>query len=408
MILPPDLAAYNQLAVTRVVGDSLLAGNRWKGFVRRAADVSLSPTERSVLEQWAARQGSSERLAIRAQIVLEAAGGRPNGEIARLLGIHPETVSRWRNRFVINRVDGLRRDAPRSGSRASPSSDVANRILRATLEETPPSGSRWSTRSLARFLQVSHMRVYRVWRSHGISVPQATGQGPSSLEPPALDVAGVYIDRTAVAIVFSVSRAELPPAPAPELPAVPTAVSGGYLFTEPGVVPTALVEVLASAEELLPRVRGSRRSPHELLVFLRTVEEASGPDAQLHIILDRPLQLLPERVSSWLAVHPRFRAYSTNAATSWIESVADWLQTWRGVPLARSSFSRVAEFTEAIARTVGSTRAEPRRFSWTAPMRARPSPPGAPSAPGAPGTPLGPTRPRTRKRPEPPAPASGP
>jgi transposase-like protein len=333
--------------------------------VRRAADVTLSPTERVVLEQWAAAQGSSRRLTVRAQIVLQAAGGRTNGEIARTLGIHPETVSRWRNRFVVNRLDGLRRDAPRSGARAPPSVELTARILRATLEEPPPSGDRWTTRTLGRALQVSHMRVYRVWKAHGVALPGRSAHPISPLPPPEPDLAGIYLDQPAAAAVFSVARPTHPSEFTRNVRAFPVGLSGGFLFADPGIVPASLVEVLASAEELVPRIRSARRSPHELLVFLRTIEEATGPDSQLHLILDRPLTFLPGRVAQWLAAHPRFRVYGSGASNPWTTSVGDWLQTWRGVPLSPGSFGRVAEFTEAIARAVGSPQPRPRRFSWT-------------------------------------------
>jgi len=335
--------------------------------VRRAPDVVLAPNERNVLEQWAAAPGTTKRLAVRAQIVLEAAGGRTNGEIARLLGIHSETVARWRNRFVVNRVDGLQREAPRSGSRTQTSPALVAHILRMTLEQSPPAGTRWTTRSLGRALQVSHMRIHRVWRSHGLATRGLLAPQMSPLSLPSIDIAGLYLDAPAAAIVFSVERREGRADPDHPVTGVSSEISGGYLFSDSGTIPSTIASSLSGAEELVPRVANPRRSPHELLVFLRSIDESNPPDAQLHVILDRPLGFLSDRVGQWIAAHPRFRVYHTSPSESWTGSVDDWLRTWQGTQLAAESFQGATQLTEAIAHAGGDTAAVQRRFSWTRP-----------------------------------------
>jgi len=151
----------------RVRTRGLSSGRRWSGPVRRAPVVRLAPGDSEVLEAWAAPSTGTPRRARRARIVLEASRGATNGQIARLLDLHPETVALWRGRYATQGLEGVRHDAPRPGSGRRSEPGLVERIVRTTLEVEPPNG-RWTTRSLASELRVSHMLVYRVWKSQGL------------------------------------------------------------------------------------------------------------------------------------------------------------------------------------------------------------------------------------------------
>lgn len=76
--------------------------------------IVLANDERAVLEAQARRYTSSYREVIRAKIVLYAAEGMENKEIAARLDTSPQIVSKWRKRFFEKRLEGLD-DAPRHG-----------------------------------------------------------------------------------------------------------------------------------------------------------------------------------------------------------------------------------------------------------------------------------------------------
>jgi hypothetical protein len=82
---------------------------------RPIAALSLEIEERESLENWARRPTSAQALAQRARIVLECAAGDPNLAVARKLRITPQTVGKWRQRFLERRLDGLL-DEPRPGA----------------------------------------------------------------------------------------------------------------------------------------------------------------------------------------------------------------------------------------------------------------------------------------------------
>jgi transposase len=138
---------------------------------RRAAEVVLSGEERETLERWARRPTSAQALTQRCRIVLAAATGEANGEIAARLGCHPTTVGKWRGRFAKRGLDGLH-DEPRPGKPRTISDDDVERVITKTLEETPANATHWSTRSMAAQVGMSQSAVSRIWRAFGLKPHQ--------------------------------------------------------------------------------------------------------------------------------------------------------------------------------------------------------------------------------------------
>lgn len=158
--------------------------------MRRAVRVVLSPEDWARLHQWITDRRTPARIRKRARIVLGAAMGRSNREIARTLDLDPATVAFWRKRFAVHGFGNGLDDAPRPGRRRTHTPAVSERILHATHNVVPPNGERWTTRSLAAFLGVNHMQVHRTWKAGGI---RPAPFPPSELAPsplPELDSSG--------------------------------------------------------------------------------------------------------------------------------------------------------------------------------------------------------------------------
>ena len=134
----------------------------------QAAAIVLTDAERAELEGWARRRTSAAGLALRSRIVLAAADGESNTDMARRLGLSRTTVKRWRNRFVEHRCDGLL-DEPRPGRPRTVGDAQIEALITATLETTPADATHWSTRSMAKHLGLSQSTVSRVWRAFGLA-----------------------------------------------------------------------------------------------------------------------------------------------------------------------------------------------------------------------------------------------
>src|SRR5919202_854643 len=131
------------------------------------APVELSDDERAQLESWTRRRTSAQALALRARVVLLAAEGLKNTEVAAELGVHRNMVAKWRARFLEHRLDGLT-DEPRPGRPRTVTDEHVEQVIVTTLETTPNDAPHWSTRSLARELGLTQSAVQRIWKAFGL------------------------------------------------------------------------------------------------------------------------------------------------------------------------------------------------------------------------------------------------
>ena len=134
-------------------------------------------------------------MAERARIVLACLRGSRNDEVAREVGVRPNTVGVWRRRFAERGIAGLC-DDPRSGKPAKYGPELRDRILRQ-LESPPPAGmASWDGGSLAQALGASDDAVWRVLRKEGIQLQRHRSWCVSTdpqFAAKAADVIGLYL-----------------------------------------------------------------------------------------------------------------------------------------------------------------------------------------------------------------------
>src|SRR6266446_8463949 len=162
---------------------------------QRAPKVSLSQEQQDELERFARSRTLAARLVERARIVVRAAAGLDNQEIAEEMGLCRQTVGRWRERFTTSGMDSLE-DRPRSGRPARIQLPAIDEIVRLTTQSTPVAATHWSTRTLAPVVEVSHSTVARIWRAHGLK-PHRVKSFKLSNDPRFAekleDVVGLYL-----------------------------------------------------------------------------------------------------------------------------------------------------------------------------------------------------------------------
>src|SRR4051794_5770401 len=173
----------------------------------RAEPPGLRSGDRELLGSWTRSSSVRAGLAERARIVLLAAEGVPNTEIAERVGVARQTVISWRGRGAASGIDGLvdehRSGRPRTVDRA--------KILVATL--TPPPArlgvTHWSSRLLAEHLRTDASTVLRTWRHHRVQ-PWRAETFKFSTDPELVakvtDVVGLYLHPPENAVVLSVGR----------------------------------------------------------------------------------------------------------------------------------------------------------------------------------------------------------
>jgi len=137
--------------------------------MRVANPIQLSSDDDRRLRILSKRKHVEARVQIRSRIVLLAAAGMTDKDVAQKLDVGRRVVARWRARFFAAGVDGLLQDATRPG-RPRTARNAANveQVVRVTLEKTPAGATYWSTRTLATHLGISVSAVARIWRAHGL------------------------------------------------------------------------------------------------------------------------------------------------------------------------------------------------------------------------------------------------
>ena len=152
-----------------------------------AVPIVLTDAEREQLQVWARMSTGARALALRSRIVLACvdAADQPNGSISGTLGISRATVTKWRNRFAADRLDGLL-DAPRPGRPRTIAGADVQRVITTTLETTPKDATHWSTRSLAAEVGLSQTAVSRIWRAFGLQ-PHRQDASRQSEDPQSID-----------------------------------------------------------------------------------------------------------------------------------------------------------------------------------------------------------------------------
>jgi transposase len=173
-----------------------------------AVAIELTDTERAQLEAWTRRRTSAQALALRSRIVLLAAEGLKNTEIAERVGVQRNMVAKWRARFAEHRLDGLT-DEPRPGQPRKITDAKVEEVIVKTLETTPKDATHWSTRSMAAEVGLNQTAVHRIWKAFGLQ-PHRSETWKLSKDPQFIekvrDVVGLYLNPPERAVVLCVDE----------------------------------------------------------------------------------------------------------------------------------------------------------------------------------------------------------
>jgi len=310
-------------------------------------------------------------LAKRARMVLLAADGVPNAQIARTVGVSRPTVIGWRDRYQHGGIKALE-DQPRSGR--PPHIDEVDVVV-ATLanDGRPPPRlgiTHWSARFLAAELGISFASVARIWRKWRIQphrIETFKFSTDPQLEPKIRDVVGLYLDPPQNAVVVSVdekSQIQALDRTQPGLPLRPgLAERRTHDYTRHGTTTLfAALEVATgkiTADACYPRHRHQ-----EFLAFLKKVA-AAHPAVELHVVLDNYGTHKHPTVRAWLKGTPRITLHFTPTGCSWLNMVEIFFGLITRQAIRRGAFRSVKELTTAIGAYIDAYNDRCQPFSWT-------------------------------------------
>ncbi len=338
--------------------------------MRIAPIIKLTDKERKALKRLANGRRTQVRVLKRAQIVLAAARGLENREIAEELGMTRETVGRWRSRFAENRLDGIVKDLPRGGRKPTKRSKVESQIIRKTTQEKPRNATHWSTRTLAEALGVTQSMVQRVWKANGLKphlVKTFKVSNDPHFEEKLRDVVGLYLNPPENALVISADEKTSIQALDRTQPSLPL-VKGRcgtmtHDYKRNGT--TTLFAAMELGQGQVIATCMKRHRHQEWIKFLKMIDEQTPAEFDLHVIVDNYATHKHEKVKRWLKRHPRFHMHFIPTSSSWLNVVEGFFRNLDEKRLKRDAFQSVPQLIDAIMEYIDNHNDDPRPIVWT-------------------------------------------
>jgi transposase len=163
---------------------------------RPTKPLNVTAEEKEKLTMLARRRKTAQALATRARIVLGCSDGLSNGEVAKQLRVTGATVCKWRERFRVDRLEGIV-DEPRPGAPRSITDTQVEEVITTTLESMPANSTHWSTRLMAQKTGLSQSAIVRIWRAFGLQ-PHRVENFKFSEDPQFVekvrDIVGLYLN----------------------------------------------------------------------------------------------------------------------------------------------------------------------------------------------------------------------
>jgi transposase len=337
-------------------------------MARAAAAIELSEREERELRAVLRTPSATQQQAVRARIVLRAAEGATNTQIAAEAGVSLPTVGLWRRNFAQRRLDGLA-DAPRSGRPREIDDDEVQRVLAKTLEPPPDGTTHWSVRRLAAATGISPTTVHRIWKEHKLKPHQVRSfkfSKDPELAEKVIDIVGLYLDPPEGALVLCVdekTQIQALDRTQPTLPIQPgKAARMTHDYKRNGT--TSLYAALEIATGEVTGECFARHRHQEFLAFLNRLVRAY-PRVPLHVVLDNSSTHSTPEVQRWLQRHKRVHFHFTPTGASWMNMVEIFFSILTSQQVRRGVYHDVPELIAAIEYFIEHYNQRAQPFIWT-------------------------------------------
>jgi transposase len=338
---------------------------------KHAIEVTIKESDRQELERWVSAHRTPQQVAQRCRVILEAAKGQQDKEIAQSMEINPKTVALWRQRFFKEGPDCLWEVAAGRGRKPQFSADKIEDIIQATLQSRPAGATQWSCRTMAEQQGVSKATISRIWQSHGLK-PHRTKAFKLSRDPKFLekltDVVGLYLNPPDKALVLCVDEKSQIQALDRTQPGLPLKKGRCGTMTH-DYKRHGTTTLFAALEVAQGKVIGqcfARHRHQEFLKFLKRLDAEFPIEMDLHLVMDNYGTHKHPRVQNWLQRHRRFVPHFVPTSSSWLNLVERWFGELTRKRIRRGVFVSVDALVAAIEEYLAAWNTKPKPFIWTA------------------------------------------
>jgi transposase len=336
-----------------------------------AVTLTLRASDQDQLRAWLRAPSTPQQVALRCRILLTAAQGRQDLEIAAELKINRHTAALWRKRADKESIACVWESAPGRGRK--PRYDQAKQaaIIQATLHSKPKAVTHWSCRTMAQAQGVSKNTVNRLWQLHNLK-PHLSRTFKLSRDPKFLekltDVVGLYLNPPQKAVVLCVDEKSQIQALDRTQPGLPLKKGRCGTMTH-DYKRNGTTTLFAALSVLDGKVIGQcvpRHRHQEFLKFLRQLDREFPEELELHLVLDNYGTHKTPQVQHWLARHPRFKVHFIPTSSSWLNLVERWFAALTTKAVRRGVFVSVPDLIQVIEAFLSAWNEHPKHFVWTA------------------------------------------
>lgn len=339
--------------------------------MRVAPVIKLSSEVRLELEKLSRRRTTPVRVVQRSRIVLLAAAGMQNKQIAEQLGVAPRMAALWRSRFLQFGVAGLMKDAPRPGRTPAIQPDRIAEVITRTTQSNPDGATHWSRSRMAREMGISDSSVGRIWRAHGLK-PHRVESFKVSNDPKFAEkldaIVGLYLNPPEHALVLSVDEKSQIQALDRTQPGLPMKKGRGFTMTHDykrnGT--TTLFAALDTATGEVYGLCQQRHRHQEWLRFLRMIDQTISAEKEIYLICDNYATHKHPRIQRWLLKHKRFHVRFTPTSASWLNMIERFFRDLTANQIRRGVFQDLEQLITAIGNYIDHHNRNPKPFIWTA------------------------------------------
>jgi transposase len=334
---------------------------------RVAVPVPLDSETRNTLNQFIRSSSTPQSLALRSRIVLAAAGGSTNQQIAAALHIPAITVGKWRRSFAVDGVEGLR-DAPRSGRPLKHDFSVRQRVQTRVCQQ-PEDQGRWTVRTLAAELALPASTVHAMLVAAKLQphrIRTFTFSPDPDFEAKLLDIVGLYLNPPENALVLCVDEKPSIQALDRTQPLLPLRTKKPRSWTNEYVrhgTQTLLAALEIATGKVVAHVR-DRRTTVDFLSFMDDVVK-SYPSRELHVVLDNLNIHKNEAAKQWLLRHARVHFHYTPTHASWLNLVECFFSILTRQALTQSVQRSKKDLKDFLLRYLKKYSENPTPFTWT-------------------------------------------